>query len=148
MNNKNIKNLNSILEGEYMAINSFDNLIEHANDSNIKSELQKIQQSHRQHASQISTEIQNLGGNPPDSIGIQGVVAETISNIKHIGTTDNTTYLNEALQGEQMGIKAINELLSANTDPSSSQLLNTIVTEYQANVNSLNNLINTSKNAQ
>jgi len=146
MNNKNIKDLNSILEGEYMAINSFDDLIEHTNDSNTKSELQKIQQTHRQHASQLSTEIQNLGGNPPESIGIQGVVAATISNIKHIGTNDNTTYLNEALQGEYMGIKSINGLLAVNSDPNISQLLNSLISEYQANVNSLNNLINIPKN--
>jgi len=148
MINKNIKDLNSILEGEYIAIKNFDDLIEYAKNPNAKSTLQKIQESHRQHTSQISTQIQNLGGNPPDSIGIQGVVASTISNIKHIGTTDNTTYLNEALQGEYMGIKTINELLANNTDPNSSQLLNTIITEYQSNVDSLNNLISTSKNAQ
>src|SRR5665647_1166586 len=117
MGNKYIKSLNSILEGEYMAINSFDDLIEHANDSNIKSELQKIQQSHRQHASQISIEIQNLGGNPSRSIGIEGVVSETISNIKHIGTTDTTSYLKEAVQGEIIGINSVNELIASNIVP-------------------------------
>ena len=110
MNSENIKNLNSILEGEYMAINSFDSIIEHANDENNKNELQKIQQTHRQHASQIATRIQDLGGNPSDGVGIQNVISESISNIKHIGTTDATTYLKEALQGENMGIKIINEL--------------------------------------
>jgi bacterioferritin len=148
MGNKYIKSLNSILEGEYMAINSFDDLIEHANDSNIKSELQKIQQSHRQHASQISIEIQNLGGNPSRSIGIEGVVSETISNIKHIGTTDTTSYLKEAVQDEIIGINSVNELIASNIVPTSSALLNTILTEYQTNVNSLNNLINNSSTMQ
>ena len=148
MNSENIKNLNSILEGEYMAINSFDALIQHANDVNAKNELQKIQQTHKQHAAEISIKIQNLGGNPPDSIGIEGMVSETISNIKHIGATDNTSYLKEALQGEYMGMKAVNELLAGNTDPNSDQLLNTIINEHQTNVNSLNNLINTSSNTQ
>jgi bacterioferritin len=146
MNNQNVKNLNSILEGEYMAINSFDSIIEHVEDENTKNELQKIQQTHRQHASQIATRIQDLGGNPPDGVGIQGVIAETISNIKHIGTTDTTTYLKEALQGENMGIKVANEILANNNDPNSTQLLNNMVTEYQTNINSLNNLINTSNN--
>jgi len=148
MDNKNIKNLNSILEGEYMAINSFDDLIQHANDSNVKGELQKIQQTHRQHASKISTEIQNLGGSPTESIGIQGVVSETISNIKHIGTTDTTSYLIEALQGENMGINSVNKLIASNIAPTSSALLNTLLTEYQTNVNSLNNLINNSSTMQ
>ena len=117
MNSENIKNLNSILEGEYMAINSFDSLIEHANNENTKNELQNIQQTHKQHALQIANRIQDLGGNPSNGIGIQGSIAETISNIKHIGTTDTNTYLKEALQGENMGIKIVNELLAGSTDP-------------------------------
>ena len=148
MNNENIKNLNSILEGEYMAVNSLDSVIAHAKDENTKNELQKIQQIHRQHASQIATRIQDLGGNPPDSVGIQGVIAETISNIKHIGTTDTTTYLKEALQGENMGIKTVNEVLASNNDPNSAQLLGNFLNEYQTNINSLNNLINTSNSTE
>lgn len=148
MNRESIEDLNSILEGEYMAINSFDALIEHANDENIKNELQKIQQNHRHHATQIATRIQDLGGNPSDGIGIQGAITASISNIKHIGTTGATSYLKEALEGENMGIKIANELLAGNADPSSSQLLNTIISEYQTNVNSLDNLINTSSDIQ
>ena len=142
MNTEDIENLNSILEGEYMAIKSFESLIEHAKDLNSKDELQKIQQNHKQHASQISIKIQNLGGIPSDVIGIQGIVAATISNIKHIGKTDNTSYLKEALQGEYIGIKTVNELLALNNNTISSELLNTIVAEDQTNINSLNNLIN------
>ena len=148
MNSENIKNLNSILEGEYMAVNSFDELIEHANDANIKSELQKIQQIHKQHTVQISTKIQDLGGNPSNGIGIQGVVAETISNIKHIGTTDAASYLKEAVQGEHIGLKVVSELLAGTPDSNNSGLLNTIRTEYQTNINSLDNLINTSVDIQ
>jgi len=146
MNSENIENLSSILEGEYMAINSFDGLIKHAGGVKAKNELKKIQETHKQHASQISAKIHDLGGNPPDGIGIDGMVSETISNIKHIGTTDNASYLKEALQGEYMGIKAVNDLLAGNNDLSSDLLLNKIISEHQTNVNSLSNLINASSN--
>jgi len=145
MNNENINNLNYILEGEYMAINNFDDLIEHATDIN-NNELQKIQQTHKHLASQISTKIQKLGGNPSCSIGIQGIVSATISNIKHIGTNDNASFLKEALLSEHQGIKTVNEFLSDNDDPFTSEILNTIITEYQNNINSLNSLIITSSN--
>ncbi|MFT5875918.1 MAG: bacterioferritin [Clostridium sp.] len=141
MNSENIKDLNSILEGEYVAINSFNTIIEHAKDENTKNELQRIQQTHKEHASQIATRIQNLGGNPTDGIGIEGIISETISNIKHIGTTDITSYLKEALQGETMGIKIVNDLLAGSYDPSSSQFLNTIINEYQTNITSIDNLL-------
>ncbi|MBU3181746.1 DUF2383 domain-containing protein [Clostridium psychrophilum] len=148
MHSENIKSLNFILESEYIAINTFDELIEHANNENIKNQLQTIQQAHRQHASQISTKIQNIGGNPPDSIGIEGVISETISNIKHIGTNDTASFLKEALQGEYTGIKTINELLITNADPNNSQLLNTIITQHQANIDSLNNIISNLNNVE
>ena len=148
MNSKSIKSLDFLLEGEYIAINTFDELIEHANDENIKNQLQTIQQSHRQHASQISTKIQNIGGNPPEGVGIEGVISETISNIKHIGTNDTVSFLKEALQGEYMGIKTINELLIDNAAPNSSQLLNTILTQHKTNIDSLNNIISNLNNVQ
>ncbi|MCB2357135.1 DUF2383 domain-containing protein [Clostridium estertheticum] len=145
MNSENIKNLNFLLESEYIAIDSFESLINHANDINIKTELQNIQRTHKQHTLQISTKIQNLGGRPSGSIGIQGVVAETISNIKHIGTTDNASYIKEALQGEFMAIKTINELITNNSVFSNSTILNNIIKDHQNNIDSLNNIINTSK---
>ncbi|MGH4052028.1 MAG: DUF2383 domain-containing protein [Clostridium sp.] len=148
MNSEDIKNLNSILEGEYIAIKSFAALIMHADDVNAKNELKKIQETHKQHASQLSTKIQELGGNPHRGIGIDGMVSETISNIKHIGTTDNVSYLREALKEEHIGTKAVNEMLTSNTDFSSDQLLNEIISHHQTNINSLNNLINTYGNAQ
>ncbi|WP_291637052.1 DUF2383 domain-containing protein [Clostridium sp.] len=148
MNSENIKNLNSILEGEYGAINSFDTIIEHAKNEKTKNELQRIQQTHKKLTSHIATRIQNLGGNPIDGIGIEGIISETISNIKHIGTTDTISYLKEALQSENMGIKIVNELLAVSSDPSSSQLLNTIINEYQTNITSIDNLINTSSDIQ
>ncbi|MBX4270887.1 DUF2383 domain-containing protein [Clostridium estertheticum] len=145
MNGENIKNLNFLLESEYIAIDSFESLINHANDINIKIELQNIQRTHKQHTLQISTKIQDLGGRPSGSIGIQGVVAETISNIKHLGTTDNISYLKEALQGEFMAIKTINELITNNSAFSNSTILNSIIKDHQNNIDSLNNIINTSK---
>ncbi|MBU3161484.1 PA2169 family four-helix-bundle protein [Clostridium frigoris] len=146
MNSENIKNLNSLLESEYIAIDSFESLINHASNINIKTELQNIQRTHKQHTLQISTKIQNLGGSPSCSIGIQGVIAETISNIKHIGTTDNTSYLKEALQGEFMAIKTINELLANNSVFSNSTILNSIIADHKTNIDSLNNIINVSNN--
>ncbi|MBU3102356.1 MULTISPECIES: DUF2383 domain-containing protein [Clostridium] len=145
MNSENIKNLNFLLESEYMSIDSLEALINHASNINIKAKLQNIQRTHKQHTLQISTKIQDLGGRPSGSIGIQGVVAETISNIKHIGTTDNTSYLKEALQGEFMAIKTINGLIANNSVFSNSTILNNIIKDHQNNIDSLNNIINTSK---
>ncbi|MBU3113414.1 DUF2383 domain-containing protein [Clostridium lacusfryxellense] len=148
MNSRNIENLNSILESEYMSIKSFNALIEHADNTTSKNELLKIQQIHKQHASQISIEIENLGGTPSDTIGIEGVVSETISNIKHIGTTDNNSFLKEALESESMSIESVVRLLSCNISATSSLLLNSILSENKNNINSLNILINDSYTIQ
>lgn len=148
MNNEKYKDLNYLLESEFIAIKNFEALINHSCDLKIKGELQKIQQSHKNHAILISTKIQDLGGSPSNCIGIEGIVADTISNIKHIGTTDNTSYLNEALQGEFMGIKTINQLIANNLELSNSPFLKDITDNHQNNIDSLNNLINTSSNTK
>ena len=146
MNSESINNLNSLLESEYMAINSFEALIKHAINVTVKTELQKIQQTHKQHTLQISDKIRDLRGSPSGSIGIQGIVSETISNIKHIGTTDNTSYLKEALQSEFMAIKTINALIAGNSILNNSTILYEIITDHKTNIDSLNNIINTSNN--
>jgi len=64
MNNKDnvvIEELNSLLEGNYMAIHGYERYIQHVKDPNIKKELQRIQQEHKQNSALIAERIQNLG---------------------------------------------------------------------------------------
>ncbi|MCY6369504.1 DUF2383 domain-containing protein [Clostridium ganghwense] len=143
MNNKtNINELNKILKGEHMAVDSFDKFIKNVNEPNIKSELQKIQQNHRQHTTQIAERIQQLGGNPANNVGIQGMITEAVSNIRDMGNQDTLHYLNKAYDGENIGVNSAAEIVKSNLDTESMTLINNILNEDRNNVNTLNNLIN------
>jgi len=86
MNNKDnvvIEELNSLLEGNYMAIHGYERYIQHVKDPNIKKELQRIQQEHKQNS-------ENLGGVPVDGPGFMGSMAEVMNKFK--GTSDDTEF--------------------------------------------------------
>ena len=58
MKNHVIKELNTFLEGNFMAIHAYENYINHTDDMKIKPILQEIQQNHKQHASWVAAIIQ------------------------------------------------------------------------------------------
>lgn len=137
---KIIKELNTFLEGNFMAIHAYDQYIHHTNDQKIKNVLQKIQQNHKQHASLIAERIQNLGGIPADSAGIKGKMIEFITKIK--GTTqDDYSILKDATVGENRGIQTSKELLDGDLDSESLQLVKNILECDQEHVELLKTLI-------
>src|SRR3954447_1776050 len=97
-----IKELNTFLGGNYMAIQAYERYIHHIDDSTIKQTLQKIQQGHKQHAMLIAERIQNLGGVPVDDVGFKGTIAEFVNNLKG-SSNDSTIILKDALMGEDKG---------------------------------------------
>ena len=71
-----IKSLNELLQGEYMAIESFNNFISRLKDENIKTTFQDIQKQHRKNTETIANYIQNIGGRPDENLGIKGKMGD------------------------------------------------------------------------
>ena len=140
MKNKVIKELNTFLEGNFMAIHAYDNYIHHIEDVEIKQVLQNIQQDHKQHAMVIAERIQNLGGTPVDDVGMMGHVAEFINKIKG-PTKDLAPILKDALVGEHRGIEKSKELLDGDLDPESLKLVKSILNVDQKHVELLDKLL-------
>jgi bacterioferritin len=141
MNNTNVKELNALLKGEYMAVDAYENYIQTIADSEVRDELQKIQQDHKLHSIMIAERIQSLGGKPVNGIGIAGKVAETINNIKHRGIKDPVNILKNAYDGEDQGIKMATEIVKGDLDSESSELIKDILNGDREHLNSLNNLL-------
>src|SRR5690625_3850715 len=80
-----VKELNTFLEGNYMAIQTYDKYINHVEDVRLKKILQEIQQDHKKHAMVIAERIQNLGGMPAKDAGLKGNMAQMMKNLQ--GTT-------------------------------------------------------------
>ncbi|QUW22730.1 ferritin-like domain-containing protein [Sporosarcina sp. Marseille-Q4063] len=134
-----IKELNTFLEGNFMAIHAYENYIHHIDDVDIKQVLQKIQQEHKQHAMMIAERIQNLDGIPVDDAGMMGNVAEFINKIKG-STKGSTDILKDALVGEHRGIEKSKKLLDGDLDPESRALVKNILDVDQKHVDLLDRL--------
>ena len=148
MENVVTNELNVLLKGEFMAMESFEKLIDHVPDVNAKNELKNIQQNHKKHTDQVSKRIQILGGKPVSGVGISGKVAEIISDIKDITKTDPIFYLQEAYSGEDKGIKMVREIVKGDLDKDSMNLVNQILEEDNSHLGTLNGLISSLKNIQ
>ena len=142
------KELNVLLKGEFMAMESFEKFIRHIPDVNAKDELKKIQQNHKKHTEQISERIQTLGGKPSKGVGISGKVAEIISDIKDIAKKDPVSYLEEAYSGEDKGIKMSREIVKGDLDKESMNLVNQILDEDNSHLGTLNGLISSLQNVK
>lgn len=136
MKNDVIKELNTFLEGNFMAVHAYEKYIQHIDDDEIKRVLQIIQQNHKKHAMVVAERIQNLGGIPVEDVGMMGNVAELLNKIKG-STKESDSILKDALVGEHRGIKKSKELLTGDLDPESSKVVTHILNADQKHVDLL-----------
>ncbi len=140
LKNTSISELNAILKGEYMAIDSYEKYIDNMPDANAKSELQKIQKEHKIQAIALAERVQNLGGTPTKSVGVIGKVAETISDIKDITKSKPSSYIEKALNGENQGVNLVNEMIKGDLDNDSKNLVNSMLNQDKTHINTLSGL--------
>lgn len=142
-NVKVVKELNSLLKGEYMAIEGYERFIQNLEDEEIKTELQRIQKDHKQHAILIAERIQNLGGRPVDGVGIMGEMAQAFDSIKNIPNEKDTRFiLHDAYEGEQKGIQMAEEIAKGDLDKESEDLIKKILKEDRKHIKTLEKLLN------
>ncbi|GIN71878.1 hypothetical protein J14TS2_23530 [Bacillus sp. J14TS2] len=132
-----VKELNQFLEGNFMAIHTYDQYIHHIDDQKLKNVLQDIQQNHKEHAAMIAKRIQDLGGIPAHDVTAKGKMIEFMSKVK--GTTaDTSSILRDASVGENRGIQTSKELLDGDLDAESLELVQSILEHDQQHVELLN----------
>lgn len=144
MKNTSINELNALLKGEYMAVDGYERYIRKVEDPNVKNELQKIQQEHKNHAIKIAQRIQDLGGKPAAGVGIAGKTAEVVSAVKDIGLKGTTSILVDAYNGEDKGIKMATEVVKGDLDSQSAAMVKEMLDDDRTHLTTLNSLINTS----
>lgn len=135
-----VNELNTFLEGNYMAIQTYDKYINHVEDARLKKILQEIQQDHKKHAMVIAERIQNLGGMPAKDAGLKGNMAQMMKNLQ--GTTkDDPSIIKDALVGEERGIKMSQELLEGDLDPESLRIVEEVLARDEEHVKMLGELL-------
>jgi len=138
--NNDIKELNTALKGEHMAIESFDYYIQDAKDEDTKKSLMDMQQQHKFHAMQLSERIQHLGGNPVNSSGVTGVMAELKNKVTPKKYVDNNM-IKSIVQGEELGIQAYGDIMANMSDASNQKLTEEMLIESVRIVEKLNQMV-------
>ncbi|NEU32204.1 ferritin-like domain-containing protein [bacterium LRH843] len=138
--NNVINTLNKFLQGQYMGIHAYEHHIQKLKDPYIKSEFQRIQQDHKNHALKVAERIQNLGGTPVDDEGIIGSIQGFIGQFRIPDTSSGL--IESALKGEDYyGIQISEEIVKGDLDPESRQLIEEVLDKDRQHVDFLHRLL-------
>lgn len=133
MNKEVVKELNTFLEGNFMAIHAYEKFIQHIESDEIKDVLQIIQQNHKKHTIVISRRIQDLGGVPVKDVKMMMELANKVKP----ATKGDAAIVQDALTGEQRGIQVSKELLEGDLDKESLEMVNHILNADEKHIDLL-----------
>ena len=139
-NKETIKVLNELLQGEYMAVESFNNFISRVEDDRIKIGLQDVQKQHRENIDILANYIQNIGGQADENLGMKGKMAELKLNMDLLKSNDEDI-IKEAIEGETNGIEMTEKILRGNLDDKSRDLTGKILANDRKSIDKLNSLL-------
>ena len=142
MEKTSVKELNTFLKGEYMAVDGYQGYIDKVEDEKIKGELEKIKQDHEKHTERISQQIEKLGGQPIQGVGMMGKMAEMVSGVKNMTKDDTNSILEAAYHGEGQGIKMAEEVIKGDLDEKSNQMISEILDTDREHLDTLESLKN------
>ncbi|PAB59051.1 DUF2383 domain-containing protein [Anaeromicrobium sediminis] len=138
--NKNVKTLNKVLEGEHMAVESFNVLIDEVQDKMVKSTFQNIQQKHRQNISDLARHIQDMGEMPDETLGLKGVYGDMKLKMEVRNKSDKEA-VKAAIDGIYMGVDFVRNNLKENVDVKTKSILNHVLKDYEESADTLNKLM-------
>lgn len=143
MNNdtETLKSVNALLQGEYMAIESFNNFISRLEGGSVKSTFQDIQKQHRENVDILATYIQNVGGQPDENLGIKGIMGDIKLNLDLGPQSDVKEVIEKAIEGETQGVNMAEKVLRGNLDTKSRELAGDILQNDRESIEKLKNLL-------
>ncbi|NBI06372.1 DUF2383 domain-containing protein [Senegalia massiliensis] len=139
MNKKIEEALISLLQGEYMALDSFNVFISKLENKKNKDVFQEIQKGHRENIAILSEYIQNIGGMPDENLGLKGNMAELKLKIE-THKKDDDYIINKALEGQKKGINMAEKVLRGNLDDKSRDIVGEILHRERKNTKELEKL--------
>jgi len=139
-NKETIKSLNQLLQGEYMALESFNTFIAKTENQEIKKAFQQIQENHRDNIKTLANYIQNIGGQPEENLGLKGKMADMKMNIGFGTNPDPKDLIEKAIEGETMGINKAEEILRGELDDKSRDIAGEVLHRDRRTLDLLKNL--------
>lgn len=137
------KELNAVLKGEQMAVESYEKFISEADNEKIRNGFQQIQKDHKEHAVLLAQRIRDLGAVPDYNTGIAGVFANMKLNVETKGKS-SADILKRAYDGEDKGIAAAEEVVRGDLDVTSLGLVKDILSHDHDHLKSMLSLMSDS----
>lgn len=134
-----VKSLNKLLQGEYMAIESFNNFISRLKDESTKTTFQDIQKQHRKNTEILASYIQNIGGRPDENLGLKGKMGDIMINME-LGSSVDYEVIKKAIEGETKGVNMAEKVLRGNLDNESRNLAGEILQYDRESIKKLQEL--------
>lgn len=119
-----IDTLNNLLQGTYIAIDSYSRYIGKVDDQQLRHRLENQQLTHKLIAQELNSHIRDIGGEPKSGPGLKGVTAE-ISNTVQLAAGDKPNEILDMIyKGAEMGIHSMELALTNLNDDKSKVLVN------------------------
>ncbi|OPZ83931.1 MAG: Rubrerythrin [Firmicutes bacterium ADurb.Bin419] len=141
MENTIVNELNTVLKGEIMAIESYDKYIRELKDGKIRNVFLEIQDDHKEHVNLLEDRIKQLGGEPDEKLGVPGFMANAKMTLKNMGETKAIDLLKWAYDGEDKGIAMVEEIVKGDLDDTSMKLVKEILSVDHDHLKTMNSLI-------
>jgi bacterioferritin (cytochrome b1) len=102
-NKRTIEALNQLLQGEYMAVESFNNFISRLEEGNVKQAFIEVQKQHRENIDKLASYIQFIGGQPDENLGMKGYMGDMMLNMQ-LGPDSDTNEIIKKLSKERLKV--------------------------------------------
>lgn len=96
--------LNKILQGEHMAIETYQEYIDSLPNSPLRNHLVAILTDHKAHASRIAYYIQTNGGKVKEGTGVAGLANRWSTKMMNWGENESLNMLDKLYSGEDRGL--------------------------------------------
>lgn len=140
-NSETIKSLNRLLQGEYMAVESFNNFISKLEDEKVKQTFQEVQEQHRKNINKLARYIQDIGGRPDENLGLKGKMGEIKVNMDLGSQVHTTEIITKAIEGETQGVNMAEKVLRGELDDKSRDLAGEILEQDRKSIEKLKKLL-------
>lgn len=104
-----IEELNQLLKGTHMGAFIFEDLNEKISDHDLKKEFHNFLKILKQHEEFLTQHILVLEGEPVDSSGFMGTMADMMAMVKNLVIVTDVQVVEEAMKSIEMGIKALRD---------------------------------------
>ncbi|MFS8501754.1 MAG: DUF2383 domain-containing protein [Caldicoprobacter sp.] len=140
-NGEAIKSLNQLLQGEYMAVESFNNFLSRLDEENVRQVFKEVQKQHRENISRLASYIQDIGGKPEENLGLKRKMGEIKINMDLGSHPDTAKIIEKAIEGETQGVNMAEKVLRGNLDDRSRDVVGEILNNDRKSIEKLKSLL-------